>query len=358
MRILRAGLHSINYGLWLVGQIFKESLVMAVDTFGSGRNIAPVMVYYPLRIRNERDIAAFAASITMTPGTLALGVTGPKEVDYDAAAGERSTRNAFEVASKEFDAYGEERTQRYLAVHAMYGHNPREILEGLAEMEEKLMPSLRGQKAEFDVPLLIERGRPGPRGFRGSRGGRASDEKVFDADKVDSTPHTQSDQRRSKHKPHSTTFVQALLDGNENHTHLGADVDAAAPPVRKHHEFQPDIDTFAEDLKGDDEQRDAGQHPGRSTPSNYCEPESTPDREGRTKPGETLYDPLYPSENPEEGDVDGSKRDTKQSAKPSGRPQKSMHAGSRAQGRKNKLRRASNKNSKNPKRPPKEGDHL
>ncbi|MEK0405090.1 Na+/H+ antiporter subunit E, partial [Lactiplantibacillus plantarum] len=91
------------------------------DTFTTGRNIAPVVLYYPLRVTSERDIAALIASITMTPGTLALGVTGPNEVDYDAAAGNRDRHDASAVAGAEFDTHGLTNVQRFLAVHAMYG---------------------------------------------------------------------------------------------------------------------------------------------------------------------------------------------------------------------------------------------
>ena len=61
MKYLRMFFHSLGYGVWLTGQIIKESTVMAVDTLGTGRKIAPVVLYYPLRVTKERDIAAFIA---------------------------------------------------------------------------------------------------------------------------------------------------------------------------------------------------------------------------------------------------------------------------------------------------------
>jgi hypothetical protein len=181
--------HGASYSVWLVGQIVKESTIMAYDTFTTGRHIAPVMVYYPLRLTRERDIAVFIASITMTPGTLALGVTGPKEVDEDAAAGKRNLDDASSVATSEFRTHGLTRVQRFLAVHAMYGADPQELLHSLAVMEARISPSVRRRKIEFDVEHLVERGVPGPRGYRGNRGGRASEDGVFDVEKVDSTPH-------------------------------------------------------------------------------------------------------------------------------------------------------------------------
>ncbi|MBC2682408.1 Na+/H+ antiporter subunit E [Corynebacterium anserum] len=288
MKYLRILAHCLRYGLWLVGQIIKESTVMAIDTLGTGRNIAPVVIYYPLRITKERDIAAFTASITMTPGTLALGITGPKEVDYDAEAGNRSRHDASAVGESEFGTHGLETVQRFLAVHAMYGSHPQELLDSLAEMEERLVPSIKDKKNHFDVQTLVERGRPGPRGFRGSHGGRVSDETVFDVEKVDSTPH-------------AAAFVAAILEQDEeesnpedvknmNREERYAVAQRNVERARSRRTQSPkrgpmtDIDTFRGDKLGS----------------------SRPDREGRTKPGETLYDPLYPKNNPKDGDVDGS----------------------------------------------------
>src|SRR5699024_6464303 len=109
-------------------------IVMMIDTFGTGRRIAPVVIYYPLRVRKERNIAALAASITITPGTLALGITGPKEVDYDAERGERSLNDAFEVKSSEYQVQHRDTAQRYLAIHAMYGQDPLDLKIGRAHV--------------------------------------------------------------------------------------------------------------------------------------------------------------------------------------------------------------------------------
>ncbi|MGP5691532.1 Na+/H+ antiporter subunit E [uncultured Corynebacterium sp.] len=186
---LRSTVHVVSYGTWLVGQIIKESLIMAKDTFTTGRNIAPVILYYPLRVTDERDVAAFIASITMTPGTLALGVTGPKEVDADAESGKFNPRDIGATGPKEFRTHGLPRVQRFLAVHAMYGSDPQELLHGLAVMEAKIAPEVKQKSPEFDVEHLVERGVPGPRGYRGTHGGRASEDSVFAVEKVDSTPH-------------------------------------------------------------------------------------------------------------------------------------------------------------------------
>lgn len=179
----------VSYSVWLMGQIAKESTIMAFDTVTTGRNIAPVIVYYPIRLSRERDIAILLGSLNMTPGFVALGVTGPKEVDEDAALGNRNLDDASSVASTEFRTHGLSHVQRFLAVHAMYGADPQKILHNIAVFESRIAPTMRKRKAEFDVEHLVERGVPGPRGYRGNRGGRASDDGIFDVEKVDSTPH-------------------------------------------------------------------------------------------------------------------------------------------------------------------------
>ncbi|KAB1502866.1 MnhE protein [Corynebacterium sp. 320] len=288
MSLINNTIHSVRYGTWLVGQIIKESVIMAIDTLGTGRNIAPIILYYPLRVTCERDIAGFIASITMTPGTLALGVTGPKEVDYDAIAGNRGL-DASAVAESEFKTHGLDTVQRFLAVHAMYGSDPQELLDSLADMEERLAPHVKSVPMKFDVEYLVERGRKGPRGYRGSRGGRASDETVFDVEKVDSTPH-------------AAAFVAAILEANddekdpdelrnmdrmERYEVARRNAERARAAKKKDSTGAPDIDTFAGDNLG----------------------ASLSDRQGRTKPGETLYDPLYPENNPrDDKDVSGKER--------------------------------------------------
>lgn len=337
MNLFTKGWHSLRYGVWLVGQILKESTVMAMDTLGTGRHIAPVVIYYPLRVRSEREIAAFIASITMTPGTLALGLTGPKEVDYDAAKGGMNRVDVSAVTKSEFRTHGLSNVQRFLAVHAMYGAEPEELMASLADMEEHLAPYVKEIPQRFHVKHLVERGRPGPRGFRGSRGGRASDETVFDVEKVDSTPHAvgfvsdilrldeeeknpedlkdmtreeryevaarnaqrskdriasqQANASRVSHEKAKIAAAQEDLhetDRNGTSRASREASDGVVGGVDKNNKYYTDIDTFRGDRLGS----------------------SHPDRQGRTKPGETLYDPLYPRNNPDEEDVDGTQRFT------------------------------------------------
>lgn len=343
MKLFSMGWHALRYGVWLVGQILKESTVMAMDTLGTGRHIAPVVMYYPLRVRSETEIAAFIASITMTPGTLALGITGPKEVDYDAATGGIDRTDVSAVTSAEFQTHGLTNVQRFLAVHAMYGSDPAQLLADLADMEEHLAPYVKEIPMRFDVKYLVERGRPGPRGFRGSRGGRASDETVFDVEKVDSTPHAAAfvsdilrleeeeknpeDLKDMSVKERYEVVARNVQRGQDRQSaenaHGSEDgKEAKGPNATRVSREQANIAAAREELHETDRSgtskasRKASEGVAGNTENKlYTDIDSFrgdrlgsshPDRQGRTKPGETLYDPLYPAKNPDDDDVDGS----------------------------------------------------
>ncbi|AKK02148.1 monovalent cation/H+ antiporter subunit E [Corynebacterium epidermidicanis] len=109
-------MHLLKFIPWLIGQIFVGGVVIVRDSFSPGNAMQPVIVSYPLRVTSERDIFWFSTCITITPGTLSLGLRDDR-----------------------------------LLVHAVYGADPGEVLAGLADMEERLVPSIRD----------IDRGAPG-----------------------------------------------------------------------------------------------------------------------------------------------------------------------------------------------------
>lgn len=106
----------MKFVLWLIGQIFVGALVIVKSAFSPSTGFKPVIVSYPLRVTSDRDIFWFSTCITITPGTLSLGLRGD-----------------------------------HLLVHAVYGMDPGEVLAGLAEMEERLVPAVRD----------LDRGAPG-----------------------------------------------------------------------------------------------------------------------------------------------------------------------------------------------------
>ncbi|MCK7676005.1 monovalent cation/H+ antiporter subunit E [Corynebacterium pygosceleis] len=111
--------HVIRFGIWLIGQVFAGALTVARDVVRRRTTMHPVVVAYPLRVTKGWQIAALSTCITMTPGTLSVGL----RPDGDGSDGE-----------------GPE----ILLVQAVYGTDPSEVFAGLADMEERMVPSVRG----------------------------------------------------------------------------------------------------------------------------------------------------------------------------------------------------------------------
>ena len=108
--------HVIRFGIWLIGQVFAGALTVARDVVRRRSHMHPIVVAYPLRVTKGWQITALATSITMTPGTLSVGLR--PDTDGDGP--------------------------EILLVQAVYGADPTEVFEGLADMEERMVPSVRG----------------------------------------------------------------------------------------------------------------------------------------------------------------------------------------------------------------------
>ncbi|MEZ2121839.1 MULTISPECIES: monovalent cation/H+ antiporter subunit E [unclassified Corynebacterium] len=112
--------HVIRFGVWLIGQVFAGAFTVARDVVRRHSLMHPIVVAYPLRVTKDWQIAAFSTCITMTPGTLALGLR-PAGLDG-----------------------GDENGPEILLVQAVYGADAMEVFKGLADMEERMVPSVRG----------------------------------------------------------------------------------------------------------------------------------------------------------------------------------------------------------------------
>lgn len=110
-----AAAHAVGYGAWLIGQVYLGAWEILKRTVRPNMGYCPVVVEYPLRVRSPRLIAAFSTSITMTPGTMSIGL-------------------------RHVDAEG---VPTVLLVHAVFGEDPQAVLAGLADMEERLSPAAR-----------------------------------------------------------------------------------------------------------------------------------------------------------------------------------------------------------------------
>lgn len=108
-------MHLFRYIPWLIKEIFLSGFVLLVAAFSRDPKFEPVVIHYPLRVSTDWQLFWFSTSITMTPGTLSMGFREPT-----TPGGPRT-----------------------LLVQAVQGADPEEVCASLADMEERLAPSVR-----------------------------------------------------------------------------------------------------------------------------------------------------------------------------------------------------------------------
>lgn len=107
--------HAIGYSAWLIKEIYAAGIDATIAAFKPDTGMRPCVIFYPLRVRTDWDRFWFSTSITATPGTLSLG--------FRHAASEDGSD--------------------LLIVQAAFGDDPLEVIEDLADMEERLRPELK-----------------------------------------------------------------------------------------------------------------------------------------------------------------------------------------------------------------------
>ena len=107
--------HAIGYSAWLIKEIYAAGIDATIGAFKPDTGMRPCVIFYPLRVRTDWDRFWFSTSITATPGTLSLG--------FRHAASEDGSD--------------------LLIVQAAFGDDPLEVIEDLADMEERLRPELK-----------------------------------------------------------------------------------------------------------------------------------------------------------------------------------------------------------------------
>jgi multicomponent Na+:H+ antiporter subunit E len=108
-------LHSLSYLAFITREVVTGALTVALDTFTPGSRVTPMIVEYPLECSTDAEITLMASSITITPGTLTIGI-----------------------------APAAERTPPTLYVHSMYGADRADTVAGLQDMERRLLKMTRG----------------------------------------------------------------------------------------------------------------------------------------------------------------------------------------------------------------------
>ncbi|WJY96585.1 monovalent cation/H+ antiporter subunit E [Corynebacterium fournieri] len=110
-------LHGVGYAAWIAKEIFVAGFQAVAAAFNPATTFEPIVIYYPLRVNTDWDVFWFSTSITATPGTLSMGLRHPVASDGPMT----------------------------LLVQAAFGHDPEDVIAGLADMEEHLRPSLRNR---------------------------------------------------------------------------------------------------------------------------------------------------------------------------------------------------------------------
>ncbi|NJQ04631.1 Na+/H+ antiporter subunit E [Streptomyces lonarensis] len=97
------------FGLWFAVEVVKSSAAVLRDILTTGHRSRPRVVDMPLESEHDGHVTLIASLITLTPGTLTLGVTrGPSGA-------------------------------RHLAVHSMYHPDAASALADLRDMEERML---------------------------------------------------------------------------------------------------------------------------------------------------------------------------------------------------------------------------
>lgn len=108
--------YTLRYAVYLVTEILTSSLRVAGSVLTPRVRWTPAIIELPLRCRTDLEITTMASSITLTPGTLTLGIA-PAGPDHPPT----------------------------LFVHALYGADLAAVHESLEDMERRLLLATRGR---------------------------------------------------------------------------------------------------------------------------------------------------------------------------------------------------------------------
>jgi multicomponent Na+:H+ antiporter subunit E len=107
----------LSYIGYILRNLGKGSVTLAVSVFSPRLRTKPAIVEYPLRCQSDLEVAVFTSSISITPGTLVLGLAG-----------------------------AEGNTPATVYVHSLFSGQREPVLDGLREMEDRLLRATRGRE--------------------------------------------------------------------------------------------------------------------------------------------------------------------------------------------------------------------
>lgn len=110
--------YAVSYIAWLMFEVIKQACRLGWDFMTPGLQVSPSIVEFPLHASSKLEIAAIESSITITPGTLTLGIYAP-----------------------------EDGSMKSLFVHFLYAHTHEGAVAELEAMERRLLRATRGPGA-------------------------------------------------------------------------------------------------------------------------------------------------------------------------------------------------------------------
>lgn len=112
----------LGFLLWFLAEVITSSVSVLKDNLTPGQDSTPGIGAFDSRCRSESEATLLAAFITLTPGTLTLGLTSTEEDDGGS--------------------------DMRLYVHSLYSSDPDALRADLEEMESRMLRAVRRRGAD------------------------------------------------------------------------------------------------------------------------------------------------------------------------------------------------------------------
>ncbi|MBD2763416.1 Na+/H+ antiporter subunit E [Kocuria sp. cx-455] len=124
-------LRCIGFFLWFAKEMVTSSAAVLKDNLTPGQNSTPGITAFDSQCRNDYEITLLAALITLTPGTLTLGLNS------DSAVSPADGARPAPAETGTLTIY----------VHGMYAGNADAMREELRDMETRMLRGIRREGA-------------------------------------------------------------------------------------------------------------------------------------------------------------------------------------------------------------------
>lgn len=131
----------IGFTLWFAKELTVTSMVVLKDNLTPGQDSRPGIAAFDTRCRNDYEVTLLAALITLTPGTLTLGLNSDSRVTESSSR--RGSTGSQAQSTADRGATRMKAGPRTLYVHGMYSDNADAMREELRDMETRMLRAVR-----------------------------------------------------------------------------------------------------------------------------------------------------------------------------------------------------------------------